>query len=58
MVSYRILLNAKVLAYTLAAGLLFGAQLSYYGVAQSIFSFTYNRAELFTTFFALLALPP
>ncbi|ASJ73791.1 MFS transporter [Granulosicoccus antarcticus] len=54
-VALRILMNAKVLAYTLAAGLLFGAQLSYYGVAQSIFSITYQRAELFTTFFALLA---
>lgn len=55
-VAWRVLMNTKVLAYTLAAGLLFGAQLSYYGAAQSIFSVTYNRAELFTTFFALLAL--
>ena len=54
-VACRILMNVKVLAYTLSAGLLFGAQLSYYGVAQSIFSVTYQRAELFTTFFALLA---
>lgn len=55
-VALRVVLNAKVLAYTLAAGLLFGAQLSYYGIAQSIFSTTYHHAELFTAFFALLAL--
>lgn len=52
----RITGNARVLPYTLAAGLMFGCLTSYYGMAASIFTDIYGIPELFTTLFAVLAL--
>ena len=52
----RILANVRVSAWTLCAGLVFGAQLSYLGIAQSIFEDLYDVGALFTPLFAVLAL--
>lgn len=51
----RILRHGRVMAYTLAAGLIFGAQLLYLGTAQAIFHDLYAIDEGFPFYFALLA---
>lgn len=54
--SWRIVRHAKVMAYTVTAGLIFGAQVVYYSMAQAIFQDIYGTGERFPLYFALLAL--
>ncbi|WP_018688810.1 MFS transporter [Ahrensia kielensis] len=51
-----ILKNGRVLSYTCIAGLVFGAQLTFLSVAQSIFDKTYGRADSFVYWVAALSL--
>lgn len=51
----QIVRHRQVMAYTLAAGLIFGAQLLYLGTAQAIFHDLYAIDETFPFYFALLA---
>ena len=50
-----ILRHPKVMAYTVAAGLVFGALLLYLSTAQSLFSDLYDAGDLFALYFAVLA---
>lgn len=47
--------HRRVMAYTMAAGLVFGAQLLYLGTAQAVFHDLYAIDEGFPFYFALLA---
>lgn len=51
----RILRHPKVMAYTVVAGLIFGCQVTYYSMAQSLFEDLYQAGALFPVFFAILA---
>ena len=51
-----ILRHAKVMAYTFAAGLMFGALLLYLSTVQAIFLDLYGVGERFALYFAFLAL--
>jgi DHA1 family bicyclomycin/chloramphenicol resistance-like MFS transporter len=51
-----ILKNGRVLSYTTIAGLVFGAQLTFLSVAQSIFATTYQRADNFVYWIAAFSL--
>ncbi len=51
-----ILRHAKVMAYTFAAGLIFGAMLLYLSTVQAIFIDLYGVGEDFALYFAFLAL--
>ena len=53
--SVQIVRHAKVMAYTLAAGLMFGALLLYLSTAQALFFDLYKIADLFPLYFAVLA---
>ena len=53
--SVLIVRHAKVMAYTLAAGLMFGALLLYLSTAQALFLDLYRIADLFPLYFAVLA---
>lgn len=53
--SVLIVRHAKVMAYTLAAGLMFGALLLYLSTAQALFFDLYGIADLFPLYFAVLA---
>ena len=48
--------NRKVMAYTYASGMVFGAQLLFLGVAQSVFLQIYSTGPMFAFYFAVLAL--
>ena len=50
-----ILRHAKVMAYTFAAGLMFGALLLYLSTAQAMFADLYGIGDLFVLYFAILA---
>jgi DHA1 family bicyclomycin/chloramphenicol resistance-like MFS transporter len=52
----RIFKNGRVLAYTSIAGLVFGAQLTFLSIAQSIFDQTYGRGDSFAYWIAALSL--
>lgn len=54
--AWRITSNTRVMACTIAAGLMFGCLTSYYGMAASIFADIYPVQQHFTTLFAVLAL--
>ncbi|MCW5699385.1 MAG: multidrug effflux MFS transporter [Rhodospirillales bacterium] len=47
--------HPRVMAYTLAAGLIFGALLIYLGTAQAMFLDLYDIADTFPMYFAVLA---
>ncbi|NIA67397.1 multidrug effflux MFS transporter [Pelagibius litoralis] len=47
--------HAKVMAYTLSAGLIFGALLLYVSTAQAIFIDLYDAGDRFPLYFAMLA---
>lgn len=47
--------HAKVMAYTFAAGLMFGALLLYLSTSQAMFLDLYGVGELFVLYFAILA---
>jgi len=51
----RIVRHRKVMAYTAAAGLIFGGQLLYLSLAQAIFHDLYGIEDQFPLYFALLA---
>ncbi|KLN59933.1 MFS transporter [Kiloniella spongiae] len=51
-----ILTNKQALAYTLAAGIIFGAFIGYLTSAQQIFQDIYGITELFPLYFAILSL--
>uniref|UniRef100_UPI00260777C7 multidrug effflux MFS transporter n=1 Tax=uncultured Kiloniella sp. TaxID=1133091 RepID=UPI00260777C7 len=51
-----ILTNKQTLAYTLAAGIIFGAFIGYLTSAQQIFQDIYGITELFPLYFAILSL--
>lgn len=48
--------NGRVLAYTSIAGLVFGAQLTFLSIAQSIFDQAYGRGDSFAYWIAALSL--
>ncbi len=50
-----ILRHAKVMAYTVAAGFMFGALLLYLSTAQALFIDLYDVGEFFVVYFAILA---
>lgn len=47
--------HPKVMAYTLVAGLIFGCQVTYYSIAESVFQDLYQAGARFPVYFALLA---
>lgn len=47
--------HAKVMAYTFAAGFMFGALLLYLSTAQAMFVDLYDAGDLFVVYFAILA---
>ena len=51
----KIAKHKRVLAYTFAAGFVFGAKLLYLSVAQAVFSDVFNIQDKFPLYFALLA---